>query len=255
MERLEDFHDAEGRCFDGLTIEKKSILFSQTEKLSGITKSKMIEAASFSLAMVIRYALGLNAKDGNLAVIVTDSLAGAVALAGARHLKNAGAVPTIYLLETPTSDSMLAEINIHSFLETEIITEGMVIHELESRIHTYHNILLGVYDGNEKQKDVSTLIELLNDASTPIHCVDGVPGIDPDSGAASKDKIFASSTLSLGAPYKGFKKAKEYVGRHYVCDLSIPKKLYKEVGHELNELFNSQPVVQIFPLEEKTEET
>jgi len=252
MERLEDFHDSEGRCFDGLTLEKKAHLLSRTRELTGISIEKMVESASFSLAMVIRYALGLSAKDGHLAVIIKDSLVGAVALAGARHLKNAGAIPTIYLLETPKSEAVLTELKIHSFLETEIIPENLVKTELETRIISYHNVLLGMYDGIEISPPLLPIIELLNDVSTPIHCVDGPPGIHPDTGATSKDKIFASSTLSLGAPFCGFKKAKEFVGRHYVCDLSIPKKLYKEVGHELNELFNSQPVVQIFPLEEKS---
>jgi hypothetical protein len=54
--------------------------------------------------------------------------------------------------------------------------------------------------------------------------------------------------LSLGAPLKGLNPGKNYVGRHYLCDISFSHAIYQKHGGDLSGFFSDQPVIQIYPL-------
>lgn len=247
---LEQFHDPEGRCFNGVTSEQKKELTDKLIAKVGMHSLQIEEAASFCLAMIVRYALGLSAAGGSIGLLVNDTLAGRVALAGARHLSNAGSVVSVFVEGEPTSDEFIHQKNILEIL-------GLPFHslsdlsELKNFLPNCHNIICGLYSINDSDLLASRkeLIDTLNDASTPIHAIECPLGLNVDTGKASKPSLIASSTLCLGAPFKGFLEGKDFLGRLYVCDISIPGGLYTEVGaDDLSALFHSQPVVQIHPL-------
>lgn len=221
----------------------------------GIEPAQIVEAASYSLAMVVRYALGLSAEGGQVGAIVSDCLAGAVALATIRHLANSGAVAQIILLgdERTFKSPARKQLEISAKMQTATCgwrNEAANRPRLGSLLESCHNIICGFSDplNPDAPSADSTLIEMLNEASTPLHCIECPYGIDPDDGRPSPQALFCSSTLSLGAPLKGLYNGSEYAGRHYLCDISITPAMYESCGVNLAGLFAEQPVLQIYPL-------
>ena len=222
----------------------------------GLPFSLMSEAASYSMAMVVRYALGLSAENSNVTAIVNDSFAGLVGLATIRHLVNAGSSIKLYVIADPDrlSEDLQLQLGILKKFGVTVdlyIQESQIKQSLEaiqSSVGNSHNVIVGLFDlTNPQNNSLDSLIELLNESKTPVHCIDCPLGIDPDSGKAFDAPLYASSTLSLGSVFPGLFNGDTYVGRHYISDISVPKQLYLEFGSDLSILFHEQPVTQIFP--------
>ncbi len=224
----------------------------------GITTAQIVEASSYSMAMVVRFALGLSSEGGEVVAIVDDCLAGYTVLATARHLVNSGAKAHIFL--GSDSSSVDLELQLKPLLRTGVpidplpaeISEDSPLAQL---IGSSHNLLLGIYkDGQASNPRYNSLISTLNELQTPIHCVEAPNGIDPNTGEQQEPVLFASSTLSLGAPLAGLFKSSDLAGRHYLCDISIASALYTSEGFDLSPLFSEQPVLQIFANKEEATE-
>ncbi len=250
------FHNGTGLTFPGLSRAALDNLFQLRKSEYGLTDSQLIEASSYSLAMVARFALGLSAREGRVCALVGDSLASCICLATLRHLINSGAEGIILFIgqrpDSPSSEfalqlKPLERMGAH--FETWSLDNPQHIRAL---FGSCHNILCGLHGAMTPQDIFSKqVIDLLNDIQTPVHCVIQPPGVDPDSGLKDPVPLFASSTLSLGAPLQGLFTGHEYAGRHYLCDVSFTSELYKKHGTDLSPLFAEQPVIQIFPLLEK----
>lgn len=218
----------------------------------GISTTQMAEAAGYSMAMVVRYALGLSAREGQVCVIASDSLAGFVALATLRHLVNGGAAGAVLLSGDAASRGPELEAQLKP-----LISMGVPIEELEPLfaggyleriIGDCHNVLWGASNpASNELPHLAGVMNVLNEGRTPVHAVELPGGIDPDTGKPIGTALFASSTLSLGAPLIGLSAGQDRVGRHYVCDVSIPKAVFEGTGVPWTPVFAEQPVVQIFP--------
>ncbi|MEZ4754219.1 MAG: NAD(P)H-hydrate epimerase [Bdellovibrionota bacterium] len=221
-----------------------------------ISELQTCEAASYSLAMVVRFALGLSADGGAVTAVVDNTLAGCVVLGTARHLRNAGAVCHIICLNNPAESSEIFQrfLKPLEIMKVDITQLGIStsIEDLSAKAANSHNALLGVYGSSNSQ--IPKIADSLNELSTPIHCVSCPPGIDPDTGSVLNSPLFASSTLSLGAPFQGLNLGRDYVGRHYICDVSIPAEVYLRNGFDLSGLFSEQPVSQILPFSAEEDE-
>jgi NAD(P)H-hydrate repair Nnr-like enzyme with NAD(P)H-hydrate epimerase domain len=221
-----------------------SCLESLLERYS-ISPLQIAEAASYSMAMVVRFALGLSARDAYTTVIVTDSLAGQVALATLRHLVHGGADGTAIFLSPPDTMSKYMSHQIKNLLalglEPIFGEEEHLNESLKTEIKRSHNVICGIGTTGSLPR---SLTETLNDAFTPVHCVELPPGVCPASGQLT-DPLFASSTLSLGAPLHGLHEAQENVGRLYICDISLPIYPLEELGYTYPLLFDDQPVQQL----------
>lgn len=267
-----------------ISLEQQQRLFNQLTSEFGISQLQMVEAGAFSLAMVVRFALGLSAEGGASIGVIQDSLAGAITVAGIRHLTNSGAQSAIFIVsDKVSSDTVIAspslsgaanptlEANnsdalqslspllrhqliplIRSGLEVYFISPTLPPHSLHELLPLAHNVIVGFGAADPLQPldtgKMGFLIEALNDAMAPIHCIDYPPGLDPVTGKATSNTLCASSTLSLGLPLRGLIRAADYVGRHYLCDISLPPLLLAEQGLELPFIFSDQPVKQIFPV-------
>lgn len=280
-----------------ISLEQQQRLFSQLTSEFGISQLQMVEAGAFSLAMVVRFALGLSAEGGASIGVINDSLAGAIAVAGIRHLTNSGAQSAIFIVsDTVSSDTVItcaatitctanteSDVNgsvaantsrdatssdalqslspllrqqliplIRSGLDVYFLSPTLPPHPLHELLPLAHNVIVG-FGASDPIQPIDTskmgfLIEALNDAMAPIHCIDYPPGLDPVTGKANSNTVFASSTLSLGLPLSGLIQAADYVGRHYLCDISLPPLLLAEQGLEIPFIFSDQPVKQIFPV-------
>ncbi|NDC38643.1 MAG: hypothetical protein EBZ48_11405, partial [Proteobacteria bacterium] len=116
-----------------------------------------------------------------------------------------------------------------------------------------HNCILGVGLTSEAPATFqASLVNVLSNLPTPVHCIQAPLGVDPDTGAVTNASLFASSTLSLGIPLRGLHSAREHLGRHYVCDISFARQQYMRDGQDLSLLFADQPVVQLIAAEDVT---
>jgi hypothetical protein len=218
-----------------------------------IDESRVIEGASFSFAMVVRYALGLTAEGGTIGALVRDCRAGHVVIATVRHLINAGAagaqIVVVGEAGAPQSAEMVAQLGIVSRLGGAVFDyePSGDNADFEALLKGSHNLLVGTFSPEARPSDnlILPLIEILNELPTPGHCVDLPFGVDPDSGRAGPGAMFASSTLSLGLPLRGALAGSDHLGRHYVADCGFPLEKYRELDLQGPSLFADQPVIQL----------
>lgn len=235
---IEQFHDSEGRCFNGASGAQFLELLALAKKNCGFTNIVFEECAAFSIAMVARSALGLTGANSKIHVFVDDSLFGLATLGAVRHLVNSGGSASVFLQKQ--NEESNRHLKILEFLGVKFPS----IEEFQSSLNESHLSLAALVEKPESQ-----FIEIYTESATPIHTV-GLPiGANSDSGQGAV--IFSSSTISLAVPLVGLRNIIDYVGRLYICDLSIPGKIYDKAGvNDVTSLFHSQPVVQIFPLSE-----
>ena len=214
----------------------------------GVLPCQIAEAASYSMAMVVRYALGLSAAGGEVCGLITDSLSGWIALATLRHLATSGARPVAVLIGDGGSDDL--ERQLIPLLKMGVAVSRVDnpgdIELLNDIVAQSHNVLCGLYQpGLGLGSDLKRIVDILNELSTPIHAIELPLGVDPDSGKVLAGPLFASSTLSIGLPLNGLFAGREYAGRHYLCDSSLPEQLLSEHALQMPILFAEQPVIRI----------
>lgn len=249
------FYDKKGYHFPGVSeqqlIDARRVLTGEF----GVSNLQIAEAASYSLAMVVRFALGLSASGGKVCVVFNDSLAGEVALACARHLCNAGGNVVLLPFCTLSNASDELKHQLYTLGKMDISpSTPETLDLIQGYMNHSHNLIFALYGGSVNSTfGMDEFVKLLNESQLPIHCIEAPYGVNSDTGAAEDEPLFASSTLSLGAPLKGLYTGSDYVGRHYVCDISLTSTIYRSMGEDLTPLFSDQPVVQVFP--EKEDET
>lgn len=224
----------------------------------GITMPQIVEAASYSMAMVVRFALGLSAMDGKVACIFDDTLTGWITLATVRHLINAGSSAELIFIgdeKTPSPDLELQVAPLNAMGQSMTVWRNSSENEaISALLGTCHNSLCGYFELGRPIKPFEKEInELLNELATPIYAIECPPGVDSDTGKSQGSPLYASCTLSLGAPLQGLGKKSDYVGRHYLCDISLTKTLYQTADMDLCPVFAEQPVQQILPIENAEE--
>lgn len=210
----------------------------------GLVPPQVAEGAAYSLSMVLRYSLGLSSAQAQLAMVVGNGLAGLVVLAAARQMQNAGAKVKVVIPGGGLDGDLIAAVNSAQRMGVEVFNEG----EFATALGAVHAVVLGIVDisAGETAK-CEEVVEFLNESSIPVHCVDVPPGVDLGTGQLGPSPIYAASTIAVGAPLAALYAAREVAGRTYVCDISIPKALYKIANTDLGQIFTEQPVQQIFP--------
>ncbi len=244
------FQTKNGVIFPGFLRAQLDTMFLELEDQYGLSAPQYCEAASYSMAMVVRYALGLSAEGGKVTGLIADTRAGWIALGTLRHLQNCGAAVHIVTFQAGSQSSPNFDLQLKPLLKG-----GAQVHDYQSNLGlvsglltSSHNIICGLYDSRvENKSNQGEIARTLNDLRTPIHCIECPVGLDVDSGDVGAEPLFASSTLSLGAPLAGLYRGHEYVGRHYLCDVSFAPQLYEQAGFDLSLLFAEQPVLQIYP--------
>lgn len=250
------FRSKTGALMPGLTKAAYGSLWRELLSDWSILTTQVVESASYSMAMVVRYALGLSATGGKVCALVADSLAGWTALATLRHLSNAGAQGIVIIAAEQSSAELILQLAPLKKMGIECARLSELSAEELSQIFTScHNVICGFYALQAQfGPQADGVVSILNELRTPVHCLEAPLGMDVDSGRSLGAPLFASSTLSLGAPLIGLYYGNDYVGRHYLCDISIPPALYAKYTADLSPLFAEQPVVQIFPGQDKPAE-
>lgn len=222
-----------------------------------LTSSTLAEGPAYSLAMVVRYALGLSAQGGLICGMVRDTLAGNIAINCLRHLKNAGSDVAILVLGHAKEDSLPT---IHDSLRSAR-AYGMNVEYWNNTeqnelvidiIQECHNIIFGAADitsskQGSQQADpfLDACVSILNELSTPVHCVLAPSGVNLETGELVGERLFASSTMALGAPLTSLLQQPDLLGRLYVSDLSLPRSFYSELSEDFPILFDEQPIIPL----------
>ena len=227
-------------------------IFSELVQTYGITIPQICEAASYSMAMVVRVALGLSADRAVIGALVTDSLSGWTALAAVRHLVNAGSVCQLVgvQLPDPLSEQFKLQLRPLEKMGAELVrwNDASQNPQMSQLVLDCHAVLCGLFSASGPPGAFEENIAgVINELQTPIHTIQCPLGVDPDDGSHRRGAIVSSSTISLGMPLMGLHKAHDFVGRHYLCDISLTRQLYQKGGSDLTPLFAEQPVIQIFP--------
>lgn len=249
------FHTKSGLNLPGISLASYQELWHELLSGYGLHSAQCIEAASYSMAMVVRYALGLSAAGGQVCCLAADTPAGWTALATLRHLTNAGAKGIVIAAWDTQRLSIELELALKPLHMNGVPCRELAGLAKDSACELFascHNVICGLFERSpESPGSFDQLIETLNELQTPVHTIEAPLGVNADSGAALSCPLYASSTLSLGAPLQGLHSGHTFVGRHYLCDISIPPLLYRKYTENLGPLFAEQPVLQIFPSEEE----
>ena len=251
------FQDKYQNKFGGISFEGFNDILKLLVEKYYVNSIQIAESASFSLAMIIRSHLGLSAEGGKIGMIVKDNLAGSIALATARRLYNAGTNSTIIIpqkeLGTISKDFELQAEAVSALgLELMVVDPKENENNLNELFQSFDNVVMGTFDANAYKDDsLNFLANMLNELSTPIHSILCPHGIDQDTGQKLSTPIYSSSTLSLGVPLSGLCAGNDYLGRHYICEISIPKEILVTKANIPETLFAEQPVCQIFKIKDE----
>lgn len=251
------FQKEDGTTVPGIplhTLERGITLLCEKYHLN---PSILAEGPAYSLAMVVRYALGLSAKGGLICGMVRDTFAGSIAINCLRHLKNAGSDVAILVLGHSEEDSLL---NINESLRGAK-AYGMNIEYWNKDeqnalvidiVQECHNIIFGAADISRSKRGspqvdpfLDSCVAILNELSTPVHCVLAPSGVNLETGELEGERLFASSTMALGAPLTSLLQQQDLLGRLYVSDLSLPRNFYSELSEDFPILFDEQPIIPL----------
>jgi NAD(P)H-hydrate repair Nnr-like enzyme with NAD(P)H-hydrate epimerase domain len=219
----------------------------------GLSAAQLVEGGGYSLALVVRSALGLTAAGGSVTVFASDSFYGWVSLAAARHLVNGGAAVVVVVPAPTTSLSTTSSQVFESLLSSLLATgaqcgmwEIPTWEHVGSVVEQSHNVVFGLADAETSLHDYLVRVgEEMNESRVPVHAVGAPYGLRLAETHRSDSELFASSTLSLGLPLTAIAHTGDLLGRHYLADLSWNLDWYRALGLQGEALFSSQPVIRV----------
>ncbi|MCB0328569.1 MAG: hypothetical protein KDD70_02865 [Bdellovibrionales bacterium] len=246
-----------------VSFQQLQQIFSTLQEDHFLSSAQFAEGPGYSFAMVVRFALGLSAEGGLVCAIVRDTIPGAIALSCLRHLVNGGAEAVVLVIEEDPSQEPTVIANalktVQSYgVNVEHWTSSEQNPLVQGVLGQCHNVLFGTT--SIKTPDFKTTnfktpeppselmngaVSLLNEMSTPVHCIVAPQGFDLASGEKNGEYLYASSTLSLGAPLEPLLQREDLLGRHYLADLSIPLSTYQKLLPDCPPPFSEQPVVAL----------
>ena len=198
----------------------------------GLTLERMMENAGRSLGELARRLLGGRVTGRRITVLAGPGGNGGGGLVAARHLANAGAEMTVVLshprarLRPATADQLR-------------ILEAMLIEPAGPRADAelVLDALLGYSQQGPPRDEAARLIAWAQGRR--------VVSLDLPSGLAAEPRVTAEATLTLAAPKRVLREARDAAGQLYLADLSIPARAYERLGIAWRSPFAAAPIVRI----------
>lgn len=220
----------------------------------GVSILMMMENASRNIAVLARNLLGGSVKEKKIIILCGKGNNGGDGLGAARYLINFGANCKVFL--SSEADK----------LSTEARTQFNVLKNINAETHEYGTFsdaymtghleyadliidaLLGYNLKGDPKDPIANFIRLANKSNKPILAVDIPSGLEGNTGYSGNPTIRANTTITLALPKVGLLTdiAKEYVGKLYLADLSVPKKVYEKIGIEVPVIFEKEEVIEVF---------
>jgi NAD(P)H-hydrate epimerase len=207
------------------TVDKRTI-----EKYH-IELTMMMENTGRAVAEQSRKMLG-SLEQRPILVMAGKGNNGGGGLASARHLHNRGADVEVIL---SCHRDELRELPAKQFQILEEMGLRTLRNSKDLEVSKYELIidsLLGYSQRGNPRGRVAELVTAANMSGKLILALDVPTGLNPDSGKPNNPCIRATHTLTLALPKKGLlaEDAKDYVGIVFVADISVPRKIYRELG-------------------------
>ena len=233
-----------------ITVDQMKKVDQLMETKYHISLFQMMENAGRNLALIAKRNFFKNNCKGKTVVVLTGPGGnGGGAMVAARNLQNWGALVDVVIVKDQNQYSGVASSQLK-------ILESMGIdlcYNCEFEHRKYDLVIDGLlgYSLNGQPKGCARdLIEWANSQPFPVLSLDIPSGMDGTSGEIYEPCIRAYTTLTLALPKTGFlqRRSKFYTGELFLCDISVPEKLYKELGIELPDeaIFSQDEIVKIY---------
>jgi len=194
-------------------------------KLPGLV---LMENASRAVAFQVMEMLGGDANERRIAVFCGKGNNGGDGFAAARHLLNAGASASVYLLGETAHLTGDAKFNCELYQKLGgSLAEVKTAEDLPSSTSSFDLIidaLLGTGFQGEVKGLYAAAINLINAIPAPVVAVDIPSGVEADSGAAAASSVEAEVTVTFGLAKRGLliPPGREKSGKVTIADISIP---------------------------------
>lgn len=204
----------------------------------GVPSIVLMENAGRSVFEVVRDRLGdLSGK--HVTIVVGRGNNGGDGFVVARHLREAGARVSIFLLGKPEDIRGDAKANLDILLESGVevpsITSSDEITAALADSHAVVDALFGTGLRGEVTGLPADVIRGVNAAGKPTVAVDIPSGMDADTGEILGVCVDADCTVTFALPKIGLLTypGAVHVGELIVADIGIPERLFEEVTVEL----------------------
>lgn len=195
----------------------------------GVSVLQMMENDAKALARLAKEILKEKKK---VIVFAGKGGNGGGALAAARHLAASGLKVDVVLAAPLLKSSQ--EVNHHIKSLKKMKVKSIPLHTVTARkLNSYNLIIDGLLGYSLKgvpRQPYKHLIKLINTSKTKVLSNDVPSGLDSNRGKISDTIIKADYTLTIAAPKLGLKdkKAKPYIGKLYLADITVPDAAYKK---------------------------
>ena len=221
----------------------------------GIELIQMMENAGANLAELAINLIDKNFENRNSKnFVIACGLGnnGGGGMVAARHLSNHGFNVTVVLTE---AEAKLKSIPLKQWNILKKLPVRMIIANSSDTLGVFNEADLIIdaiigYGMHGKLKGIPAHVihEILNSQNHYVLSLDAPSGLNTTTGKFNEKLcIKAYATMTLALPKTGLIQddAKECVGKLYVADISVPPKLYNEIGINTEKLFTGRPIISI----------
>jgi len=220
------------------TAEQMRDFDRRAEREFGVPSIVLMENAGRHVSEAIRHMLR-SVRGKRIAVVAGTGNNGGDGFVAARHLRDAGAEASVFLLGDPAEVKGEAKINLDMLLETGFTVKSVQsASEIEVPL-THSDAIVDAIFGTGLHGEVRGLtadvIQAINASGRPVVAVDVPSGLDADTGRILGVCVNAERTVTFALPKIGLLTypGASCVGELVVADIGIPDQLYDEVAVEL----------------------
>ncbi len=229
----------------GVSRETLMQLRARLQEEYSVSPLDVAQGAGYSIALVMRQALGLSCDGGNVVVFANETFSSLVTLTTLRHLTNGGCTGKIIFTCDPTRVAGELERAAAPLEKAGIQLDHISCYNdgesLAETLNQSHAVLCGLSSLDQGlDATEETLIDILNELTAPVHCVDLPCGF-----AGQGKRLYASSTTAIGLPLQELYKQRDYTGRLYLADGGLPRPLLESMNLWHGAYFGDQPVVPL----------
>ena len=205
----------------------------------GISLIQMMENAGRNLAELTSRMLNRSLFGRSICVLCGRGNNGGGGMVAARHLHNRGANVSLIRLSGDLKDvskyqwKILENMGIHNDTNFDLTKADIVL-----------DALIGYGLQGDPRPELAEWIEKINQSNITVLALDSPSGLDTTSGTGSRHTVRADATMTLALPKVGLlsETAKEFVGELFLADISVPPKLYRQIGIEVGNYFEQDSI-------------
>lgn len=208
----------------------------------GIELIQMMENAGRNLAELTGRMLGASLAGRTVCVLCGRGNNGGGGMAAARHLHNRGADVHV--------------IRLAGELKSVPAKQWNILEKLGLRNEPYFDLpkadiiidaLIGYGLVGDPRPEAAVWIEKANAVGKPVLALDAPSGLDTTLGTAGRPTVRAEATMTLALPKVGLmdESVRPFVGSLYLADISVPPELYRQLGLNVQNIFEKDSIVKI----------